>query len=80
MLERQRLHTGRAALPFSFIKRGSDNSRSINPVFSLAPNEKIYGCGESATALNKAGQKVNLFVTDPQGETGHVQAYPLLFQ
>lgn len=26
--------------PFSFIKRGSDNSRSINPVFSLAPNEK----------------------------------------
>ncbi len=25
--------------PFSFIKRGSDNSRSINPVFSLAPNE-----------------------------------------
>lgn len=49
--------------PFSFIKRGSDNSRSINPVFSLAPNEKIYGCGESATALNKAGQKVNLFVT-----------------
>ena len=53
--------------PFSFIKRGSDNSRSINPVFSLAPNEKIYGCGESATALNKAGQKVTLFVPDPQG-------------
>lgn len=53
--------------PFSFIKRGSDNSRSINPVFSLKPGEQIYGCGESATALNKAGQKVNLFVTDPQG-------------
>lgn len=53
--------------PFSFIKRGSDNSRSINPVFSLKPGEQIYGCGESATPLNKAGQKVNLFVTDPQG-------------
>ncbi|MCM1139591.1 MAG: alpha-xylosidase [Duncaniella sp.] len=53
--------------PFSFIKRGSDNSRSINPVFSLMPGERIYGCGESATSLNKAGQKVNLFVTDPQG-------------
>ena len=53
--------------PFSFIKRGSDNSRSINPVFSLMPGERIYGCGESATPLNKAGQKVNLFVTDPQG-------------
>lgn len=53
--------------PFSFIKRGADNSRSINPVFSLMPGERIYGCGESATPLNKAGQKVNLFVTDPQG-------------
>lgn len=53
--------------PFSFIKRGSDNSRSVNPVFSMMPGEKIYGCGESATPLDKAGQKVNLFVTDPQG-------------
>lgn len=53
--------------PFGFIKRGSDNSRSINPVFSLMPGEKIYGCGESATSLNKRGQKLNLFVTDPQG-------------
>lgn len=54
-------------MPFGFVKRGSDNSRSINPVFTLMPNERIYGCGESATGLNKAGQKVNLFVTDPQG-------------
>ena len=54
-------------LPFNFIKRGADNSRSINPVFSLAPQERIYGCGESFTSLNKVGQKVNLFVTDPQG-------------
>lgn len=53
--------------PFSFIKRGSDNSRSINPVFSVSPNEKIYGLGESPAGLNKVGQKVNLFVTDPQG-------------
>lgn len=54
-------------LPFSFIKRGSDNSRSINPVFLLSPGERIYGCGESFTSLNKVGQKVHLFVTDPQG-------------
>ena len=32
------------------------------PESRISPNEKIYGCGESATALNKAGQKVNLFV------------------
>ena len=53
--------------PFSFIKRGSDNTRSVNPVFSLLPGEKIFGTGESPTALNKAGQKENMFVTDPQG-------------
>lgn len=54
-------------LPFNFIKRGVDNSRAINPVFSLSPGEMIFGCGESFTSLNKRGQKVNLFVTDPQG-------------
>ena len=50
-------------LPFSFIKRGSDNSRRVNPVLSLAPGERIYGCGESFTSLNKVGQKVHLSVT-----------------
>ena len=52
--------------PFQFIRRASDNRRSINPVFSLHPYERIVGCGESSTALNKVGQKLNLFVTDPQ--------------
>ena len=54
-------------LPFNFIKRGSDNSRSVNPVFLLSPGERIYGCGESFTSLNKVGQKVHISVTDPQG-------------
>ena len=54
-------------LPFCFIKRGADNSRSVNPVFFLSPGERIYGCGESFTSLNKVGQKVHLYVTDPQG-------------
>lgn len=53
--------------PFSFVKRGSDNARRMNPVFQISADEMIVGCGESATALNKVGQKVNLFVTDPQG-------------
>ena len=54
-------------LPFNFIKRGSDNSRSINPVLMLSPNERIYGCVESFTSLNKVGQKVQISVVDPQG-------------
>jgi alpha-D-xyloside xylohydrolase len=68
-------------LPFSFIKRGSDNSRSINPVFLLSPGERIYGCGESFTSLNKVGQKVHLSVTDPQGpETdGMYKPVPFFF-
>ncbi|MCF0244559.1 MAG: alpha-xylosidase [Bacteroidaceae bacterium] len=65
--------------PFSFIKRGSDNTRSINPVFSLQPGEKIFGCGESFTPLNKVGQKVNLFVTDPQGPETPDQYKPIPF-
>ena len=28
-------------LPFNFIKRGSDNSRSINPIFLLSPGERF---------------------------------------
>ena len=66
-------------LPFNFIKRGSDNSRSINPVFSLAPGERIYGCGESFTSLNKVGQKVHLSVTDPQGPETDGQYKPVPF-
>lgn len=66
-------------IPFNFIKRGSDNSRSINPVFSLAPNEKIFGCGESFGPLDKVGQKVHLFVTDPQGPETDQQYKPIPF-
>ncbi len=68
-------------IPFCFIKRGADNSRSINPVFLLSPGERIYGCGESFTSLNKVGQKVHLFVTDPQGpETdGMYKPIPFFF-
>ena len=66
-------------LPFSFIKRGSDNSRSMNPVLTLAPGERIYGCGESFTSLNKVGQKVHLSVTDPQGPETDGQYKPVPF-
>ena len=65
--------------PFSFVKRRSDNARRINPVFTLTADEMIFGCGESATGLNKAGQKVNLFVTDPQGPETDQMYKPIPF-
>lgn len=66
-------------LPFNFIKKGVDNSQEINPVFSLSPNEKIFGCGESFTKLDKHGQKLNLFVTDPQGPETQGMHKPIPF-
>ena len=65
--------------PFCFVKRGSDNARRINTVFTLTADEMIFGCGESATGLNKAGQKVNLFVTDPQGPETDQMYKPIPF-
>lgn len=65
--------------PFCFVKRGSDNARRTNPVFTLTADEMIFGCGESATGLNKAGQKVNLFVTDPQGPETDQMYKPIPF-
>ena len=65
--------------PFCFVKRGSDNARRITPVFTLTADEMIFGCGESATGLNKAGQKVNLFVTDPQGPETDQMYKPIPF-
>ncbi|MBZ5582026.1 MAG: alpha-xylosidase [Acidobacteriia bacterium] len=61
------------ALPFSFIRRSSDYSRSVAAVFSLFPGEKLFGCGESFTRLDKRGQKVVLWTNDANGvETGRM--------
>ena len=58
-------------LPFSFVRRAADYSRSVAAGFSLSPGEKILGCGESFTALDKRGQKVVLWTDDSNGvETG----------
>ena len=60
-------------LPFSFIRRASDYSRSIAAVFSLAPGEKLFGGGESFTRLDKRGQKLVLWANDANGvETGRM--------
>lgn len=55
------------ALPFSFIRRASDYSRSISASFSLSPGEKLFGTGESFTRLDKRGQRVVLWANDANG-------------
>jgi alpha-D-xyloside xylohydrolase len=50
--------------PFSFVRKASDLRRHIAATFSLSPEEKLFGCGESFTRLNKRGQKVPLWMID----------------
>ena len=54
-------------LPFSFVHRASDYSRSVAAVFSLQPGEKIYGGGDTFSKLDKRGQRVYLWLNDPNG-------------
>lgn len=54
-------------LPFSFVRRTVDYSRSYNAAFTLSPGEKIFGCGESFTGLDKRGQKIVLWTDDANG-------------
>jgi len=55
------------ALPFSFVRRSSDYSRSVAASFYLSAGEKLFGCGESFTRLDKRGQKVILWSNDANG-------------
>ncbi len=54
-------------LPFCFTRRAADYSRSYNAAFTLSPGEKIFGCGESFTGLDKRGQKLVLWTDDANG-------------
>jgi alpha-D-xyloside xylohydrolase len=54
-------------LPFCFVRRAADYSRSFNAAFTLEPGEKIFGCGESFTSLDKRGQKIVLWTDDANG-------------
>ncbi|MGA2118599.1 MAG: TIM-barrel domain-containing protein [Bryobacteraceae bacterium] len=60
-------HSIDPVLPFAFIRRTSDYSQSVAAVFTLAPAEKLFGCGESFTRLDKRGQKMVLWVNNANG-------------
>lgn len=53
--------------PFSFVRRASDFKRMMALSFSLRHDEKIFGCGESFTRMDKRGQKVVLCTNDAYG-------------
>ena len=68
-----------APIPFSFVRRASDLSRHIAATFELKHNEKIFGCGESFTRLNKRGQRVNAFIRDGMGTQSEYMYKPIPF-
>jgi alpha-D-xyloside xylohydrolase len=66
-------------LPFSFVRRASDYSTSMAAVFSLSPDERIYGCGESFTEFNKRGQKIVMWADDANGVQNEAMYKPVPF-
>ena len=67
------------ALPFSFIRRASDHSRSVAAVWSLSAGEKLFGGGESFTRLDKRGQRLVLSVNDANGAESERMYKPIPF-
>jgi alpha-D-xyloside xylohydrolase len=72
-------HTYVTPIPFSFIRRASDLSRSVAATFELAHDEKIFGCGESFTRLNKRGQKIVAYTRDGMGVQNEYMYKPIPF-
>jgi alpha-D-xyloside xylohydrolase len=66
-------------LPFSYVRRGADYSRSFNAVFTLSPNEQIYGCGETFMGFDKRGQRVVLWTDDANGVQNETMYKPVPF-
>jgi alpha-D-xyloside xylohydrolase len=50
--------------PFSFVRNTATFHRHIAASFGLSPGEKLYGCGETFTRLDKRGQKLVLWTYD----------------
>ncbi len=66
-------------MPFSFVRRAKDYSRSFSATFTLSANEKIYGCGESYTEFDKRGSRVVLYVDDANGVQNETMYKPIPF-
>lgn len=66
-------------LPFSYVRRASDYSRSFSATFTLSANEKIFGLGESYQSFDKRGQKVVLFTDDANGVQNESMYKPIPF-
>ena len=66
-------------VPFSFVRRSSDLARRIAATFELQHDERIFGCGESFTRLDKRGQHVLVSTRDGMGTQSELMYKPVPF-
>lgn len=66
-------HSLTTYVPFSFLRRSRDVGRTAAATFELAPDEKIFGLGESFTRLDKRGQHVVAYIRDAMGAQSPLQ-------
>lgn len=66
-------------IPFSFVRRAGDLSRRMAATFQLQHDEKIFGCGESFTRLDKRGQHVVVYTRDGMGTQNEYMYKPIPF-
>ena len=66
-------------IPFSFVRRSSDLSRRMAATFLLQHDEKLFGCGESFTRLDKRGQHVVAYTRDGMGTQNEYMYKPIPF-
>ncbi|MBC7888228.1 MAG: alpha-xylosidase [Ferruginibacter sp.] len=66
-------------VPFSFMQRSTDLSKSFAASFTLSAGEKIFGCGESFSRLDKRGQKIVQWTDDANGVQNPTMYKPIPF-
>jgi alpha-D-xyloside xylohydrolase len=66
-------------MPFSYVRRASDYSRSFSATLALSPDEKIFGLGESYTNFNKRGTSMVICTDDANGIQNETMYKPVPF-
>lgn len=66
-------------IPWCFVRRNADLAKRVAASFTLTPQEKLFGCGESFTRLNKRGQRIVVMTNDAHGAHSSDMYKPIPF-
>jgi alpha-D-xyloside xylohydrolase len=65
--------------PFAYVRSSKSFQRHMAASFLLSPGERLYGCGESFTRLDKRGQEICLWTRDAYSVQTPVMYKPVPF-